>query len=363
MKKIIAFVLSLAMTACLFAGCASGSKSGGTDTSAETTAQNTTTAAASESETTSETAAASADVPSYATVLAEKASDKPLKIAVLAYENNPFWNQVKEGAEAVADYMKDYNCTVDWISMGDMTSENVVAGIENAISMEYDGIVVCPVFDGTEDVINKAVDSGIPVVTFVAEGSKESKRIINVGQDAYSAGQAAGEAIADFCGGRGKVAVITGTFGAVQHENRMKGALDDLAKNDPDIEIVGKVENKDSATTAYNQTMDFITANPDLKCVYVTAGGPFGACQAIQELGLTGKVGVVGFDHTPENLEYVYSGEMVAAVSQDPQGQSWNSVAMLFNHIVSGTDYDEHVATPNTIVTPDTVVQMYGEQK
>ena len=362
----MALLLALALVMCLFAGCAQEAETSETTNTEETTeVEETTTEETTEDATTdaeTETTSETEELPSYAGITMEKASDEPLSSAILAYETNPFFNQVKEGADAVAEYLSNYNCTVDWISMGDMTSSNVIAAMENAISMEYDGIAVIPVFDGTEVVIDKAVDAGIPVVTFVAEGSVPSKRLSNIGQDAYSAGQTAGQAIADFCGGEGKVAVITGTFGAVQHEDRMNGALDFLAENYPDIEIVGTVENKDSATTAYNQTMDFLTANPDLKCVYVTAGGPFGACQAIQELGLTGQVGVVGYDHTPENLEYVYSGEMVAAVAQDPSGQAWNSVMMLYNNIVSGTTYDEHVATPNGVVTPETVVEMYGEQ-
>lgn len=298
----------------------------------------------------------------YGHFTAEKVSEEPIRLAFLTFQSNPFFLQIKEGHDAVSEYLKDYNCTVDYINMGEeLTSENVVAGIENAITMEYDGIAVNPVFDGTNEVIDKAVDAGIPVITYVSDATVPGKRFCNVGQNAYSAGQTAGEAIAEYTGGEGKIAVITGVFGASQHEDRMNGALDYLKENCPDIEVVGTVENKDSASTAYSQTMDFLTANPDLKVVYVIAGGTYGAAQAIQELGMTGKVGVVGYDHTPENMEYVYSGEIVAAVSQDPQGQAWDALTMLYNHIMSGTEYEEHFATDNIVVTPETAVEMYGE--
>ncbi len=300
----------------------------------------------------------------YGHFTVEKTAEEPIRLAFLTFQSNPFFLQIKEGHDAVAEYLKDYNCTVDYINMGEeLTSENVVAGLENAITMEYDGIAVNPVFDGTNEVIDKAVDAGIPVITYVSDATVPGKRFCNVGQNAYSAGQTAGEAIEDYTGGEGKIAVITGVFGAGQHEDRMNGALDYLKENCPDIEVVGTVENKDSASTAYSQTMDFLTANPDLKVVYVTAGGTYGAAQAIQELGVTGKVGVVGYDHTPENMEYVYSGEIVAAVSQDPQGQAWDALTMLYNHIVSGTEYEEHFATDNIVVTPETAVEMYGEYK
>lgn len=364
MKKKLAMLLTMALVFSLTA--CSSEKPADTAGEAPAAAESEAAPEAEESEAPQEPAAEVAqetekETP-YGHFTVEKVSEKPLRLAFLTFQSNPFFLQIKEGHDAVADYLKDYNCTVDYINMGEeLTIENVVAGLENAIAMEYDGIAVNPVFDGTNEVIDKAVEAGIPVITYVSDATVPGKRFCNVGQNAYSAGQTAGEAIAEYTGGEGKIAVITGVFGAGQHEDRMNGALDYLKDNCSGIEVVGTVENKDSASTAYSQTMDFLTATPDLKVVYVTAGGTYGAAQAIQELGLTGKVGVVGYDHTPENMEYVYSGEIVAAVSQDPQGQAWDALTMLYNHIVSGTEYEEHFATDNIVVTPETAVEMYGE--
>lgn len=290
--------------------------------------------------------------------------DKPLRLAFLSFQNNPFWLQIKDGALLAQKYLANFDTTVDYIVIGDeLTTDNVIAGIENAIAMDYNGIAVCTVFDGTEVVVDKAVDAGIPVITYVAESTNPGKRFATVGQDAYAAGQIAGQEIEKYTGGSGKIGVITGVFGAVQHEGRMNGALDYLAEKCPDIEVIGKVENNDQAQTAYNQTMDMLTAYPDLKLVYVTAGGPFGAAQAIQEKNLTGQVGIVCYDHTPENLEYVYSGEIVAAVSQDPIGQGFDSLVMLYNYIVDGTKYPDFNPVNNIVVTPGTVEEMYGPKK
>lgn len=290
--------------------------------------------------------------------------DEPLRLAFLSFQNNPFWLQIKDGALLAQDYLSNYNTTVDYISMGEeLTMDYIIAGIENAIAMDYDGIAVCTVYDGTEVVTDKAVDAGIPVITYVSESSNPGKRFASVGQDAYEAGRVAGQEIEKFTGGKGKIGVITGVFGAVQHEGRMNGALDYLKENCPDIEVVGIVENNDQGATAYTETMDMLTANEDLKLIYVTAGGPFGAAQAVQEKKLTGEVGVIAFDHTPENLEYVYSGEIVAAISQDPVGQGFDSLVMLYNHIVDGTEYPDFNPVKNIIVTPENVIELYGEKK
>lgn len=281
-------------------------------------------------------AAMAQDLPNGATIAASKKADDEVRIAFLSFQNNPFWVPLTEGAEAANDYLKDFNGKVDFVDLGDdLTAEAVVAGIEAALVQQYDGIVVVPIFDGTARIINEAVDEGIPVVSIIAEGSQPSKRLAFIGQDATAAGAQIGEFIAGKMQGKGKLGVITGYFGATQHQARMDGALNYLKEHAPGIQIVGPFENRDKAEAAYSLVQDMTTANPDLGMIYVTAGGPFGAAKAVKDLGLTGKVGVVGFDHTPENMEYLSSGEMVGLLDQAPFQQAFDGSVMLFNHIVS----------------------------
>ncbi len=289
---------------------------------------------------------------------------KPLRIAFLSFQNNPFWFPVRDGALAAKEYLSKFNCTVDYIVMGDdLTADRVVAAMETAIAKSYDAIAVVPIFDGTEKVIDRAVAAGIPVFNFIAEGSKPSKRLAFMGQDAYAAGQLAGKTIEKLTGGSGEVGVITGVFGATQHENRMNGALDYLAKSVPGIKIIGKYENRDKAETAYSLTKDMITAHPNLKIVYVTAGGPFGAAKAIQDLGLTGKVGIVCYDHIPENIKYAKSGEIVAAIAQDPFGQGFDSCVYLYNYLVTKEKpASDFIPVNLDVLTPDNVNQLYPNQ-
>ncbi len=286
---------------------------------------------------------------------------KPLRIAFLSFQNNPFWFPVRDGALAAKAYLKNFNVTVDYIVMGeDMTAGRVVSAMETCIAKRYDAIAVVPIFDGTEKIIDKAVESDIPVFNFIAEGSKPSKALAFLGQDAYAAGQLAGKIIEKLTGGEGKVGVITGYFGATQHQQRMAGALEYCANNDPGIKIVGKYENRDSAETAYSLTRDMLTANPDLKIVYVTAGGPFGAAKAIKDLGLTGKVGVVCYDHIPENIAYAKTGQIYAAIDQDPFGQGFDSCVYLYNYLVAKQKPSSYfIPVKLTVMTPENVNQLY----
>ena len=300
--------------------------------------------------------ALAADLPEGGTVAAVENTKGPLKIAFMAFQNNPFWVPVTDGAKAAAAYLKDHDTEVDYVDLGDnLNAEAVISGIESAVAQNYNGIVIVPIFDGTERAINEATAAGVPVFNIIAEGSVPSDRLAFIGQDATAAGQQLGAFIAKKLDGKGKVGVITGYFGAVQHNQRMNGAVDYLKANAPDIEIVGPFENQDKAEVAYSLVQDMYTANPDLSLVYVTAGGPFGAAKAVKDLGLTGKVGVVGFDHTPDNMEYIKSGEMWALIDQAPSRQAFDSTVMLYNTLVTGEAPKEKVIrVEGNIVTPET---------
>lgn len=283
------------------------------------------------------TSLAAQGLPEGGTVAAVENTKGPLRIAFLSFQNNPFWVPVTEGAKAAADYLAGFDATVDYIDLGDaLTPEAVVAGIEGAVAQGYNGIVVVPIFDGTERAINEATEAGVPVLNIIAEGNAPSSRIQFIGQNGIQAGEQLGVFMAEKMGGEGKLGVITGYFGAVQHTKRMDGALNYLAKNAPDIKIIGPFENQDKAEVAYSQVQDMFTGNPDLKMVYVTAGGPFGAARAIKDLGLTGKVGVVGYDHTPDNVAYIKTGEMIGLIDQAPFTQAFDGTTTLFNYIVTG---------------------------
>lgn len=285
------------------------------------------------------------------------ASDTERRIAFMAFQNNPFWIPVIEGAEAATDYLANFNTTVDYIDLGDaLTPEAVIAGIEAAVAQGYDGIVTVPIFDGTERAINDAAAKGVPTINIIAEGSVPSERVLFIGQNGYEAGTQLGIFMADQMGGTGKLGVITGYFGAVQHTLRMEGALDYIAEEHPDIQIIGPFENQDRAETAYAQVQDMYTANPDLAMVYVTAGGPFGAARAISDLGLTGKVGVVGYDHTPDNVAYIETGEMFGLIDQAPFQQAFDATVMMHNYLVDGSRPEEDVVyVEGNLITPESI--------
>ncbi|MDX3926426.1 MAG: substrate-binding domain-containing protein [Shinella sp.] len=287
-----------------------------------------------------------------ATVEAEGSGPNALRLAVLSFQGSSFWEAADKGIKAATDYLAPLNTTVDYIQLGTgLTAEAVVAGLDGALTKQYDGIAVCPIFDGTVAKINEIRREGVPVISFIADSAERSDRNVGMGMLAEEAGKKAGEFIAKQLGGKGKIAVITGYLGAAQHDARMNGALDYLKASHPDITIVGPFECKDDDATAYSQATDAMTSNPDLSLIYVTAGGSEASAKAVRDAGQTGKVGVVGYDDLPEKQQYKDGGEILALIDQAPARQTFDSLVMLHNMLGFEKTYPADVAIEAPVKT------------
>jgi ribose transport system substrate-binding protein len=287
--------------------------------------------------------------------------EEPLRIAILGLENNPFWIPVKEGAQAAADELAAYNTTVDWIVPGEThTADNFSGGIEAAIAQEYDAIATIAGDAGLVTFINAANEAGIPVATFNSETDAENARLFFVGADLYLQGEAAAHAMAEAIGGSGQVGIITGFFAVEAHELRRQGFVDTIAAEYPDIEIIGEVENTDQGDIAYTQAQDFMTANPELKGIYVTAGGPFGAAAAVEDTGKAGEVAVISFDFVDETMEYVEKGVIYATIGQNPFAQGHDPAVRLFNYIAGGVVPEcARMVTDASVVTQENISEFW----
>ena len=271
------------------------------------------------------------------TVKPIKKSPKPIRIAVLGLENNPFWIPVKEGTLKAAEELKAFNGIVDWIVPGGQHTGDVFnTGIESAMIQEYDAIATIAGDSGVVPYINKAVKAGIPVATFNSETEVKNERLFFVGADLYKQGETAGRAMVEALGNKGEVAVITGLFAVEAHELRRKGFLDVLKAMAPEIKVVAQVENQDKGDIAYTQTQDFMTAHPNLSGIYVTAGGPFGAAAAVNDAGMAGKIKIISYDFVDETMEYVAKGVITGTIGQDPFAQGHDPAIRLFNYLVAG---------------------------
>jgi len=83
---------------------------------------------------------------------------------------------------------------------------------------------------------------------------------------------------------------------------------------------------------AETQLTAMLQANPDIDGIFAAHGNPGpGACAAVRNLGMQGKVEIMGFDFGMPNIELIEKGEMRGTVGQDPYLMGFMSMILAYN--------------------------------
>ncbi len=274
--------------------------------------------------------------------------------------DNPVFQVAREGALAAAKELGDGKIEIQWV--GPVTSDAAQQAqiLESLIEKRVDGIAVSVNdADALRDVIDKAVNAGIPVVTFDSDAPK-SKRISFYGTNNYGSGKIMGELLVKYMGKAGKVALVTGTPGAPNLEERINGFKESI-KDFPEIRIVDIQACYDDINKGVSQMEAVMQAHPDLNGWILIGGWPLftpppGALAGKKP----GKITVISFDTLPEELEYVRQGYVQALIGQKLFGWGFESVRLL-KGIKEGKTFDSVIDSGVDIITKDNVEE-YAEK-
>jgi len=213
-----------------------------------------------------------------------------------------------------------------------------VAVIENYITRQVDGMAVAPLSSEVIDpLIKKAIDAGIPVVTFNTD-SPTSERIAFFGQDLIAVAREQGGMVADYINEEGVVLITSCDAAAPWSQMREQGVREGLAKY-PKIKVITNICNaKGDEQTTYAAIENAMLANPDITAVAsLDAVTTPAVGRYILRNGLAGKIIQVGHDLMPETLDNIKAGATTATLSQNPYAQGYEPVKALYEHLTEGT--------------------------
>jgi len=273
----------------------------------------------------------------------ENSTGDEIRIAMIGFSNNPYWVGVEAGTVFANDVVAGQNGSVDWIVAGvTQDVQTVSSAIQAAANQGYDGVGFFIAGEGNCQVIQDLSAEGVALGAYntLFDCVESSGGIINYAQEQYEAGQMAAEEMIAAVGDEGgSVGIIVSQFTAPGSEQRRNGFIDGLEGSN--LRVIGEgVEAVDSASNTYTATQNYLQSTDDLVGIYATAGGPFGAAEAVAAAGLTDTVKVIGFDITEENVAALEDGSMYGVIGQDAFGQGYNVAIALFNAVISGEPAD-----------------------
>ncbi len=285
---------------------------------------------------------------------------KSLRIAVIPKGTaNSFWLGVKAGADDAAKKLGN----VEIIWQGPATENDVTQQVDvvsTQISNKVDGIVLAAVdSEALAQPVTAAKTAGIPTVTVdsgLLKGKDDS--VCYIATDNVKGGQLAADKLAEAIGKKGNVGILIFKKGSASNDERESGFLEAMKKY-PDIHVVSNLEGGDP-TKAVDRTNDMLTANKDLAGIFA-ANQPNGegAAQVLKQKKLEGKVKLVAFDSSEDEIKGLQEGTIQALIVQNPYQMGYQGVETVLKAIKKETidkklqDSGVMVVTKDNLNTPD----------
>jgi simple sugar transport system substrate-binding protein len=241
---------------------------------------------------------------------------------------NPFFIPARYGSD---DAAKVLDLSVTWVGSRSSDVGEMVKAMKHAIDTRADGIAVSIIdetaFNATTEL---ALQHGIPVVGYNADGGKANKRLAYIGQDNYQSGLEMGARIVSLVP-EGQVCLFIATPNQQNIQPRIDGALDAIRDSGKPLRVHVVASGVDVVTERKKIEASY-RANPNVRGLFaVDAGSTQGVADVMREHGLHAKgVRGGGYDLLPATLQAIHDRHLDFTIDQQPYLQGFLPVLQLF---------------------------------
>jgi simple sugar transport system substrate-binding protein len=271
---------------------------------------------------------------------------------------NPFFTPTQYGAE---DACKLLGTDFQWTGSKDSIVSEMVNATRTAISAKADGLALAVVDkDAFRAPVDQALDAGIPVVSYNADGSRTdpgTNRLAYIGQGLYESGYELGRRALQQISS-GDVAGFIATPGQLNIQPRIDGAAQAIKDSGKPITFTPVATNAD-ITKGLSIIDAYAQGHPNLAgMLAVDAGSTQAVGQTVGKYTMRSKGLKVagGFDLVPETLSGIKAGNLDYTIDQQPYLQGFLPVlALYFYKLSGGLLFPCQTNTGLLFVTKDTV--------
>lgn len=249
---------------------------------------------------------------------------------------NAFFDDVLKGIESAFSEIADYGFEKVLVQLKGYDAAEQISTIDKLVKEGCKSILLTPVNDASvEAKVQELLKCGVNVL-FINSQCLNNMNVPYVGCDYYKGGRTAGNLIRLFAENGAKLLLVTGNRRHKGHTERIKG-IEDVLKGNDKYRVVGIVENNDDENVSYEIVRQSLNANKEIDFICVTAGGAEGAMKAIGEYEKMYKT--ITFDETETIKKCLEEGTVLAAVTQEPFRQGYESVRQVFDYVVDKKDF------------------------
>ena len=216
--------------------------------------------------------------------------------------------------------------------------------LEDLISRGFDGIAVSPIDPANQTEIIDQVAEATHLITHDSD-APESKRLVYIGMDNYTAGRMGGQLVKEALPEGGSIMIMIGRIEQDNAKRRRQGLIDELMGRSEDptrydppgtkIEgnnyvILDTLTDQFDRAKAKANAEDTLSRYPDVSAmVGLFAYNPPAILQALEQAGKLNQVKVIAFDEDTETLSGIQNGTVHGTIVQNPYMYGYKSVEVL----------------------------------
>lgn len=287
------------------------------------------------------------------TAPASQTSAKYLFELITKSNASPYWLAVRDGADAAAKTYPGVTVRFEAPASGtDLATQ--ISMVQTAISTHVSGIILAAqnpkaLLSPVQDALN----AKIPVVT-VDSGISPNISDSFLATSNVAAAKALAQYVAQKVGGKGEYAIIDFNEESSTGIARPQGFKEGMAQY-PGMKYVGMQISNNVIATAKSQAETFLESHPGINVMFgANDRSAIGVAEAVQQMHLTGKVIVAGFDADLGEVNLIKQGVISASILQYPYQMGYQAVQELMK-IKAGKSVPKRVDTPYMLVTPKNI--------
>ena len=267
-----------------------------------------------------------------------------------------FWDIMRSG---VNDGLREFD-TIDLTWRGPSYNDDTDAQIKILKAYTHpgvDAIIIAPT-DKQQLVepVKKAAAQGIKII-IVDSALNGSVQQNYISTDNYLSGQLAAKRMAATLNNAGNVVIFRIVKDSASTESRAQGFIDHLQKNSPDIKIIGDIYAGGSRGKVLYNASDYLTkisSTHHIDGIFaVNESATDGVLRALRNMGIAGKVKLVGFDYTDYLVQGLENKDVDSLIIQDPRRMGYLSIKAAVEAIKNTPIKEKIIFTETKLVTKD----------
>jgi len=283
-----------------------------------------------------------------------KVAQKSYKIVLVsAQSSNPYFFTINAGAQ---DEAKTLGVSVVFQAPQANNIQSQLTVVQAIQATKPDFVIIAPV-DSTGMIapLRMMKEDNIPVITVDRDVLDTSVRLGTIISNNKKGGYMAAEYLSKALGGSGDVAYLGFTPGIQSVDDRHTGWNDGL-KEFKGLRLAGEAFETSDLQSLTAKANALLTRNPNLKGIFASfTNAVLAAASAVKNAGLSGKVKVVGFDASPDEIQALRSGAIDALIAQEAYTMGQLAVRYAVDYLDNGTKPPDTTYTSFIVITPENV--------